>query len=111
MTISSRDTASSGSSGGGGMDMVSGFTDLGDKIQKNTLDTLNMFQTWRNDYLDRQRQARLDKENKRQFDKSYGLSSRDRNMESMGYLAGIRGAAGQRAGTMLPFKSALAKLY
>jgi hypothetical protein len=95
----------------GGMTPVDSFTNLGDKIQKNSLATLDMFQGWRNDYLNRQRQARLDKEAKRQFNKNYVLSSRDRNLNSMNYMTGIRSSAERRAANRLPFKSALAKLY
>jgi hypothetical protein len=94
--------------GGGGMNYMSAFTDLGDRLHKNALSTADWFSGMRRADRGERRQAMLDAENKRQFNKNYGLASRDRNLNAMNYLAGIRGAAGTQAARRLPFRDALA---
>ncbi|MBN1294360.1 MAG: hypothetical protein JXB48_21165 [Candidatus Latescibacteria bacterium] len=108
-TITSRELELSDSGGGGGMDMMSQFSNLGDMIQKNALSTLSMFKDWESEALDRHRQARQDKEAVRQFDKNYALSSRGQNLNSMNFLANARANSQGIANRRIPFREALAK--
>lgn len=96
------------SSGGGGMSQLSAFTDLGDKLNKNAYTGIQLFSNLANERRDRERQTRMDAEDKRRFGITSGLQTRGRNLEALDYLAGQRGVAGNMASSRLPFRSALA---
>lgn len=107
-TISSR-TVDYGDSGGGGMNMVSAFTDLGDKLHKNALSTMQVFSNIENERRDRRRQAEQDAEAKRQFNEQMTLQNRDRNLNALDLLATQRFGAQQIANRKPSFRDALAK--
>jgi len=109
-TITSRELELPDSGGGGGMGMMDSFTNLGDKIQKNSMATMQMFYDWQKEDADRRRQAIQDAEAKRQFNENMNLSQRGVNLNAMDYLAGIRNSAQQRASRRLPFRSAVGSL-
>lgn len=112
-TITSRQVDSDkygGGGGGGGMSMGDMFTNLGDKIQNNSLKTIGMFTDMRNADRDRRRQAMLDAEAKREFDVGAAQSGRNANLNAMEFLANARTGAQGMANRRLPFKDALATL-
>jgi len=77
---------SSGSSGGGssGMSIMSAATDLGDKLHNNFLKQVSYFRDSREE---RERNAKLDAESKREFNIGAAQTDRQLNMSNMGILA------------------------
>ena len=85
--------AISGSDSGGGGGMMDSFTTLGTKIHEDSLESMNYFQKLTADRLERERQAKLDAENKRQFNVGAGQTNRAQNMGGIAMLGQARQSA------------------
>lgn len=91
--------------GSSGMDMLSGFTNLGDKLQNNALRTIQYFQG-RNDDLNKYN--RDFNESARRFKIGQENTQRDQNLNSLNFLGKERERLGQNA-NMISFKNALSR--
>ena len=90
------------------MDMLSGFTTLGTKIHEDSLESMTYFQQLEAARRERERQARLDAEDRRQFNVTSGQRDRELGMEGIGMLAEQRQAADKNA-RLRTFRQALLK--
>lgn len=87
---------SSSSGSAGGMDMMSGFTQLGSQINKDSNMNMQYFQQMFAATRERERQAMLDAEDKRRFNVGAAQQNRQQNMSGIAML----GQARQNADTM-----------
>jgi hypothetical protein len=88
--------------------MLSGFTTLGTKIHEDSLESMTYFQQLEAARRERERQAMLDEEEKRQFNVTAGQTDRQQNMMGIGMLAEQRGAADTNA-RLRAFRQGLVK--
>ena len=82
-------------SGGGGMDMLSGFTNLGDKLQNNAMKSMQMGRDWEQQNKDNLRQEALDEEEKRRFEIENRRANQSQALNSQDFLSRQRQQAGQ----------------
>ena len=82
-------------SGGGGMDMLSGFTELGDKLQNNGMKSMQMGRDWEQQNKDNLRQEGMDAEEKRRFEIENRRANQSQALNSQDFLSRQRQQAGQ----------------
>ena len=82
-------------SGGGGMDMLSGFTNLGDKLQNNGMKSMQMGRDWEQQNKDNLRQEGMDAEEKRRFEIENRRANQSQALNSQDFLSRQRQQAGQ----------------
>ena len=82
-------------SGGGGASMLSGFTELGDKLQNNAMKSMQMGRDWEQQNKDNLRQEGMDEEEKRRFEIENRRANQSQALNSQDFLSRQRQQAGQ----------------
>jgi hypothetical protein len=84
--------------GGGGMDMMSGFTNLGDKIQNNSLSTMSWFESAELKKRADTAQKQEANEDRRRWEEENRQRNRGQNFNGLQMLAGQRENANANVG-------------
>jgi hypothetical protein len=78
-----------------GASMLSGFTELGDKLQNNAMKSMQMGRDWEQQNKDNLRQEGMDEEEKRRFEIENRRANQSQALNSQDFLSRQRQQAGQ----------------
>ena len=78
-----------------GASILSGFTELGDKLQNNAMKSMQMGHDWNQDRIDNLRRVGTDEEEKRRFEIENRRANQSQALNSQDFLSRQRQQAGQ----------------